>query len=129
MSACERAVWEDAEGHIQATPTHRMIRTVQNVPEPIQDYCDGAIADGVRCRVNTLLRKPTPTRRESWIEYRAEITGLVDIAKEIKLTEHYRRHPQKIKQMFQSCNETCKTSHQRRHIPALSSSASSRSTG
>jgi hypothetical protein len=96
MNANERAVWEDAEGTISARAPPKnggyFIVTVQFCKEILDDYCEGAIRDGVPCRV-TFRKSP-----KGWTEYRTYITGAENVAREIRLTSPYRRHPTKKKQ-------------------------------
>jgi len=75
MTACERGVWIDTEGHIETTPkgVYR-IDIWQEDKEALEDYCAGAINDSVPCIVDPKA-------------YRVRITGASNVAKEIKLTE------------------------------------------
>jgi len=79
MNACERGNWIDTEGSIEET----MLRVYQTERQPLEDYCTGAILDGVPCTIGTYKVK---YKGKEILEHRAVITGMMNMAKEIGLT-------------------------------------------
>ncbi len=96
MSAAERAIWEDAEGNFgRSGYGGYSIRSSQRLREPLDDYYAGAIRDGVNCKVQLIRPKKAPRF------YIAIIMGAKDVARKIKLTAPWRRHPEKVRQIRQ----------------------------
>jgi len=95
MTPCERGNWIDTEGTIQSN--HQgifMISVAQAEKQALEDYCRGAVKDGVRCKVIPLRPPPSPM----WL---ARVTGAENVAREISLTLPYIRTEKKLRQIQQ----------------------------
>jgi len=88
MTACERGVWIDTEGYLRSTPA--ILEVTQKERKPLEDYCAGAMLDGILCKI---YRTP-----EAWGAY---ITGIENIAREIKITQPFIRTKTRKKQIWQ----------------------------
>jgi hypothetical protein len=97
MTACERAVWEDAEGSFYFNSKRSMFRTrtSQKNRQVLEDYRAGAELDGIECRVLVEQRKSTERFQYRITMYYTEISGITNVARELKLTHPWRRHPEK----------------------------------
>jgi|GEM_PF-1858690 hypothetical protein len=101
MNACERAVWEDAEGcfYFNSLLSMYRIRTFQKERSMLEAYRLGADLDGVVCRVIVEPRKKTRHFPYNIVTYYSEISGIVNVAKELEITAPWRRHPEKIRRI------------------------------
>ncbi len=99
MTALERAVWEDAEGSLVVSGRTVTLETAQSSPQVLEDYCEGAIRDGVVCTVEKRVLKPSWVNPKSQVLYRSIIRQLGSVAREIQLTEPHRRSPVREKQI------------------------------
>ncbi len=101
MTAAERAVWEDAEGSFDfySNRSVYMIRTSQAEKGILEDYLIGAINDGVACRMHVEQRRQTPHFEYKLTMYYTEISGIRNVVREILLTNPWRRHQGKLKQI------------------------------
>ena len=85
MSASERGIhWED-EGclYVDQSGSWPRLETTQYERTLQDDYCAGALVDGIRCRVNIHHFKSRGGTRPQY--YRTEITGIQSIAAELFL--------------------------------------------
>jgi len=110
MNACERGNWIDTEGHIESADEGRtyLLSVAQDEREPLEDYCAGATRDGVPCHI-----RPLPKIQA----FRAEIRGVVNIAREIALTQKCIRTRKKQQQIQQFKNSLLRP--RRQYIPKL----------
>lgn len=101
MTAPERAVWEDAEGSFTFNGNLSMyrIRTSQAERAILEDYRDGALNDGVECRVLREQRRQTQFFKYNLTMYYSEISGIRNVVQELLLTSPWRRHPDKLRRI------------------------------
>ena len=92
MEAVERAVWIDTEGSLSLAHHTWEISISQSEKELLEDYCNGARKDGVKCSV-------TRTMHDQRICYRARIMGVENVAKELVLTKGLLRTENKLQQI------------------------------
>jgi len=92
MTPCERGSWIDTEGYVRESPATLAI--AQKHRKPLEDYCVGAIKDGIPCKIRC---KTDPIYGKN---YEAYITGIENIAKELALTQPYIRTRMRRQQIF-----------------------------